>query len=36
MSSIEQPALADTKTALTSVNGCTQVLEKISRRLSLT
>jgi len=36
MSSIEQLALADTKTALTSLNGRTQVREKISRRLSLT
>ena len=34
--SIEQPALADTKTALTSLHGCTLVLAKTSRRLSLT
>ncbi len=36
MSSIEQPARADTKTVLTSLNGSTQVQGKTSRRLSLT
>ena len=35
-SSIEQPALADTKTVLTSLHGCTPVRAKTSRRLSLT
>jgi hypothetical protein len=34
-SSIEQPALADTQTALTSLIGCTLVQGKTSRRLSL-